>query len=117
LKEKGNFLKETALPRCLQEPSANFTKNGQDAFSNERLSVHLTKCGVKELFIGGVYAEACVTATTRTALRRGFDVTVLTDAVGSTTEHARERACTRLARLGAKLATVESAMIQVTSLK
>jgi nicotinamidase-related amidase len=110
LKEKGNFLKETALPRCLQEPYANFTKNRQDAFSNERLSVHLTKCGVKELFIGGVHAEACVTATTRTALRRGFDVTVLTDAVGSTTEHARERACTRLARLGAKLATIESAL-------
>jgi nicotinamidase-related amidase len=100
LKEKANFLKETALPRCLQEPYANFTKNRQDAFFNERLSVHFTKCGVKELFIGGVHAEACVTATTRTSLRRGFDVTVLTDAVGSTTEHARERARTQLAPRG-----------------
>ena len=92
-------------------PSAHFTKRRRDAFSNERLNVHLTNCGVKEILIGGVHADACVTATTRTALRRGFDVTVLTDAVGATTEHARERACTGLARLGAKLATVEGALI------
>lgn len=92
-------------------PSVHFTKRRRDAFSNERLNVHLTNCGVKELLIGGVHADACVTATTRTALRRGFDVTVLTDAVGATTEHARERACTGLARLGAKLATVEGALI------
>lgn len=89
-------------------PSVHFIKRRRDAFSNRDLVVYLSERGVKELLIGGVYADACVAATTRTALRRGFNVTVLTDAVGAISDDRRERACAALARQGAKLATVQS---------
>ena len=98
-------------PRVQQvTPSAHFTKRRRDAFSNKDLIVYLTERGVKELLIGGVYADACVAATARAALRRGFKVTVLTDAVGAISDNGRERACAALARRGAKLATVQRAL-------
>ena len=91
-------------------PAAHFTKRRRDAFSNRNLIAHLTERGVKELLIGGVYANACVAATTRAALRRGFNVTVVTDAIGAISDDGRERACIALACHGAKLATVQSAL-------
>ena len=98
-------------PRILQvSPSTVLIKRVPDAFSNPRLATLLADRRVKRLIIGGVYADACVTATTRTALARGLDVTLLRDGVGAANDSARDRACADLVRRGAKLATVQSAL-------
>ncbi len=88
--------------------AANFLKRRRDAFSNEGLSLHLASRGVTDLIVGGVHADACVAATVKTAIRRGFKVTVLAHAVGAATAERRDRACADLARLGARLATQQS---------
>ncbi|MEO8812395.1 MAG: cysteine hydrolase [Caulobacteraceae bacterium] len=98
-------------PRIHQvSPSTALIKRGPDAFSNPRLATLLADRGVKRLIIGGVYADACITATTRTALAKGFDVTLLRDGVGAANDSARDRACADLAHRGARLATVQSAL-------
>lgn len=108
----GNSAGAMLDPRVLQvTPSAHFNKRRRDAFSNKKLIVHLAARGVKDLLISGVHADACVAATARTAFRRGFKVTVLTDAVGAISDVRRERACANLASLGARLATVRGALI------
>lgn len=85
--------------------AAHFVKRRRDAFSNKELSLHLATRGVTDLIVGGVHADACVAATVKTAIRRGFRVTVLADAVGAVTAERRDRACADLARFGAKLTT------------
>jgi nicotinamidase-related amidase len=89
------------------KPSTDIVKRVPDAFSNPRLAPLLAERGVKRLVVGGVYADACVAATARTALARGFRVTILTDGVGAASDAVRDRACASLARRGAKLATVQ----------
>lgn len=45
------------------------------------LHTHLQQHGVKRLYVGGLATDYCVRSTVLDALRRGFDVTVLDDAI------------------------------------
>ncbi len=60
--------------------------------------------GLKTLVLTGFMAKACVTATAKDALARGYEVRVLTDAVGCFTDASRERAFARLRARGVRLA-------------
>ncbi len=75
-----------------------FPKRKGDAFSNPELEPFLREHHVKRVVICGVYADACVTATARGALRRGFEVAVLSDAVGAAGDDARRSAIEKLGR-------------------
>jgi len=89
-------------PRVVQvTPAKHLLKRRPDAFSNPALGACLAESGAEELLIAGVFADACVAATARSALRRGFKVTLLTDAIGAASDAARERAFASLGRSGA----------------
>jgi nicotinamidase-related amidase len=81
-----------------------FAKWRGSAFCNADLAPCLDELRVMELALAGVYASACVSATARDALKRGFRVTVLSDAVADRSDATRERALARLARAGATIA-------------
>ena len=85
-----------------------FPKWRGSAFCNPDLAACLRSLGVEELAIAGLYASACVSATARDALARGFRVTVLSDAVADRSDVARARALGRLERAGAVIAATES---------
>jgi nicotinamidase-related amidase len=56
----------------------------------------------RKLIITGLWTEACLTFPTLDALREGFDVFIIVDAVGGTSPEAHRAAIQRLIQAGAK---------------
>jgi nicotinamidase-related amidase len=81
-----------------------FPKWGESAFGNPELQPWLNAQGIGTLFIGGLMARACVTATTNAALARGFRVMLIESAIACVSDRSRDRALTRLAGNGATVA-------------
>ena len=73
-----------------------------DAFSNPQLDATLRSLGVKRIVVAGLFAQACVSATARSALARGFEVSLLADAIAGSSDASRERAIGRLVKKGAR---------------
>lgn len=80
-----------------------FSKWRSNAFCNPELELFLRARDVREITFTGLYAKACVTATAKAALARGFQVNILADAVADSSDKAREAALRRLSRSGAKI--------------
>lgn len=60
-----------------------FSKQESDAFSNDDFDAYLRDAEVTHVVLSGVYADGCVYATALAAQQRGYDVTILTDAVAT----------------------------------
>ncbi len=86
-----------------------FSKCLPDAFSNRAFEMFLMNEEINELYMTGVFAERCVLSTARGALKRGFIVHVIRDAVASATMAAVERAALKLEKLGASI--LDTAMV------
>lgn len=82
-----------------------FSKDRADAFSNPALGNFLRSHRIASVVVCGVFADACVSATTKAALARGLKVALLADAVGAASDSARRRALVALGRAGAKVET------------
>ncbi len=80
-----------------------FTDDGKS------LDAVLSKLGVQRLYICGLATDYCVLRTTHDALRKGFAVTVLTDAVAGVDLLPGDsaRAIKEMETAGVRLATVE----------
>jgi nicotinamidase-related amidase len=77
-------------------------KARSDAFSNPQLEATLRSLGVERVVAAGLFAQACVSATVRSALARGFEVSLLADAIAGSSDASRERAIGRLVKGGAR---------------
>jgi nicotinamidase-related amidase len=86
-----------------------FRKWTSDAFANPELELWLRAKGVSDLTIAGLFAKACVMATARSALARGFSVRVLAEASGCSSDASRASALAQLARAGVAIARTEPA--------
>lgn len=86
-------------------------KNDASAFSTGELEPMLRAAGVEWVIIAGVWTEACVAATVRDAIPRGFRVLLVKDACGSGTLAMHETGILNLAnRLnGGAIASAETA--------
>ena len=65
------------------QPMANeqcFIKHYPNAFWNTGLEQYLKDHGITRLVIAGMMTHMCVSSTTRAAMERGFEVTVIQDA-------------------------------------
>jgi nicotinamidase/pyrazinamidase len=88
----------------------------QDAYScfqaedaeGRAFAVSLGERGVQRLFIGGLATDYCVRSTTLDAVREGFQVVVLTDAIGAVdlTSGDGQRALEEMRAAGAAFATL-----------
>jgi nicotinamidase-related amidase len=72
-------------------------KNDASAFCEDSLSPLLAKGEIAWLVIAGVWTEACVAATLRDAIARGYRVLLVKDACGSGTEAMHKTAVLNLA--------------------
>jgi nicotinamidase-related amidase len=75
-------------------------KWASSAFVNPALEKWLDANRVSSLTLAGLQAKACVAATAKEALRRGFSVRILADAVACVSDKSRSSALARLERRG-----------------
>ena len=80
-----------------------FPKWSSNAFANPALGAFLDQLGIDTVTLAGLYANACVTATAKGALRRGLKVEIVADAVAAGSDRARAKAIEPLARRGVKI--------------
>src|SRR4029077_1248086 len=72
-----------------------------NAFEDQAFSDAVKATGKKRLIIGGLHTEICLTFATVEALRLGYDVLYVADAVGGRSQVAHRTAIDRLAHAGA----------------
>lgn len=82
-----------------------FSKKVGSALTNRLLVEFLTKNRFRHLVIVGLFAEGCVSATAKHALKSGFEVTVLSDAVAGASDVKRDKALANLKSFGARIMT------------
>jgi nicotinamidase/pyrazinamidase len=82
-----------------------FNKEHGDAFSNSEFGSHLEALNLGNLIIAGVFAGGSVAATTRDAIKRGYKVTVISDAIAGANDEARDKALAELKGAGAQIET------------
>ena len=87
--------------RVPREGAAYFPKWAGSAFCNPDLEPWLKARGIGTLVLAGLMARACVTATAKDAMRRGFKVMLLEPAIACASDASRARALARLERKGA----------------
>ncbi len=80
-----------------------FSKQKENAFSNPELAAFLKQQNISELYIGGLYAEACIYSTIKSAIRHNYPITVLTDCIATKTEKKRTEMIEKYKKFGAKI--------------
>jgi nicotinamidase-related amidase len=90
------------------EGTPYFPKKGGSAFGNPALEPWLRERGVTALVLTGLQAKACVTATAKSALKKGFKVSTLDEAVACLTGQSKARALRKLHSMGVISASFDS---------
>lgn len=103
----AEFSKDLRLPKTTQVVS-KATRPEQDAYSGFEgtdLKDQLTVAGVKRIFVGGLATDYCVLSTVKDALRHGFEVILLEDAVRAVNVKPQDgvNAVAEMKELGAKI--------------
>jgi len=80
---------------------APIDRTSMNAFEDQAFSGAVKKTGRKRLIIGGLHTEICLTFAVVQALKDGFDVMFVTDAVGGRSQVAHRTAIERLSHAGA----------------
>jgi nicotinamidase-related amidase len=91
------------LPSVLSELEdiAPIDRSSMNAFEDEAFREAVKATGRKRLIVGGLHSEICLTFATVEALKAGYDVLFVTDAVGGRSQVAHRTAIERLSHAGA----------------
>ncbi len=91
------------LPSILDELDGleEIDRFSMNAFEDEAFREAVEATGRKRLIIGGLHTEICLTFATVQALKDGYDVMYVTDAVGGRSQAAHQTGIDRLAHAGA----------------
>src|ERR1022692_1155900 len=76
-------------------------RSSMNAFEDEAFRHSVQASGRRRLIIGGLHTEICLTFATVHALKDGYDVLYVADAVGGRSQTAHRTAIERLAHAGA----------------
>jgi nicotinamidase-related amidase len=60
-----------------------YSKSRMNALTNKELSTFLRENAISELYITGLFAEACIKGTTMAAIRNDYKTVLIEDAIGS----------------------------------
>jgi nicotinamidase-related amidase len=91
------------LPSVLSELDGlePIDRTSMNAFEDQAFRAAVEATGRKRLIIAGLHTEICLTFATVQALKDGYEVLYVTDAVGGRTQAAHRTAIQRLAHAGA----------------
>jgi maleamate amidohydrolase len=87
-------------------------KVSPSAFSNSELQQYLRAQDVRELYVLGVFAEGCIRATVLDAMKLGYVVHVIADAVATNASWKKRCALWAMKRAGAR---IESSVLAIRS--
>jgi len=76
-------------------------RTSMNAFEDQAFSAAVKKTGRKRLIIGGLHTEICLAFAVVEALKAGYEVMYVTDAVGGRSQVAHRTAIERMAHAGA----------------
>ena len=76
-------------------------RTSMNAFEDDAFSEAVRATGRRRLIIGGLHTEICLTFSTVQALKNGYEVMYVTDAVGGRSQVAHRTGIERLAHAGA----------------
>jgi hypothetical protein len=99
----GYGLNGPTLPSILSELDGiePIDRSSMNAFEDKAFRQAVEATGRKRLIIGALHTEICLTFATVQALKDGYDVLYVADAVGGRSEVAHRTAIERLAHAGA----------------
>lgn len=100
------------LNECFGE-NKKIEKMTFSCFGEPKFSGRLKGLGVRTLLIGGIEAHICVAQTALDAVREGFSVHVLVDAIGARNPANATAAIDRLKEAGAVISTTEMALFEL----
>lgn len=110
IKDVGAFKKGTSGSETVAEISAFADriitepgKRGLNAFSNTSLESLLQKHNITDVVLAGVVTSICLDTTGRTALDKGYTVTVLEDCTGGRSSFEQEFYCKEIFPLYARV--------------
>jgi len=86
-------------------------KEAYSAFDGTELHYVLSKLGIRRLFVTGVATEYCVKETVIDALKLGYEVVVLEDAIRGISLKGSEEAITEMLMNGAVLASIKEVKV------
>ena len=91
------------LPSILEELDGiePIDRSSMNAFEDEPFRAAVEATGRRRLIIAGLHTEICLTFASVEALKAGYDVLYVTDAVGGRSQAAHRTAIDRLAHAGA----------------
>jgi len=92
-------------PRINYLGGVYFSNQEWDAFANSQFDRHLQLIGAGHLVLAGTYPERSMLETARAAKRRGYTVTVISDAVASSDAQKRDAALQALRGAGVEIET------------
>ncbi|BCX88874.1 nicotinamidase/pyrazinamidase [Methylomarinovum tepidoasis] len=84
-------------------------REAYSGFEGTDLAARLKDRGIRRLFVGGLATDYCVLNTVRDAIRHGFEVFLLTDAIRAVNVHPEDerKALEEMRRFGARFVTLE----------
>lgn len=94
------------LRRGVGEDVPSYDRTGINAWEDTEYLEAIKATGRKKIIILGLWTEACLTFPTLDALREGYDVYPVLDAVGGTSPLAHETALRRVEQAGAQLTSI-----------
>jgi nicotinamidase-related amidase len=89
-----------------------FDRTSMNAWDDKRIVKALGASGRKKLVIAALWTEVCLVMPTLEAIRAGYDVYIVTDASGGTSDEAHAMAVERLCNAGAIPVTWQQVMLE-----
>lgn len=80
-----------------------YKKSKNSVFSNKEFLHYLKESNISELYITGLFAEACVKGTAKGAIRNNYKVIIIEDAVGSKSSRRKSKSLGYCQREGATI--------------
>jgi len=104
---KSGINKETIAPILdVLKGILSYDRSSINAWEDKEFNEAVKATGRKKLLMAALWTEACLTFPSLDALREGFEVYPIVDAVGGTSSTAHEMALRRVEQAGAQLISV-----------
>lgn len=89
-----------------------YDRTSMNTWDDDRVKSALASTGRKKLVIAALWTEVCLTMPALEAMAEGYDVYIVTDASGGTSEEAHEMAVMRMVQAGAIPVTWQQVMLE-----